>query len=119
MTQNTGRTITQVLRDAIIANNNSYSGLAALSGVDKGQIARFMKGTRDLTLGTADKLAAALGLCFSPSLTLSPEGDESAIDGDLATVNTSGKIPKTGVVPGIIIESKKRSPKGIGKKQAE
>jgi len=40
----------------------SLYALAKRSGVDKGQLSRFMAGERDFQLTTADKLCKALGL---------------------------------------------------------
>lgn len=54
--------IVAALRDAIRTDGRSLNALAELSGVDSGQISRFMRDERSLTLDSADKLIAALGM---------------------------------------------------------
>lgn len=50
------------LRALITSRGYTAYELAALSGVDKAAIARFLKGRRGLTLDSAGRLALAMGL---------------------------------------------------------
>ncbi len=50
------------LRQAILEAPMSCNQLAIRSGVSRGVISRFVNGSRSLTLVTAGKLAAVLGL---------------------------------------------------------
>lgn len=54
--------ISAALRDAIRIDGRSLNALARESGVDSGQLSRFMRDERSLTLDSADKLIVALGL---------------------------------------------------------
>lgn len=56
------RPIDDALKTAIRSSRLTHYALARLAEVTPGQIDRFMSGERDLRLGTAAKLAAALGL---------------------------------------------------------
>ncbi len=58
----TDRTLEAQLRDAILAAPVSRYVLSRASGVDEGTLSRFVRGERTLTLPTASKVAAALGL---------------------------------------------------------
>ena len=55
-------TLSEQLRDVIRRDGRSLYALAIASGVDRGQIVRFMNADRELTLPAASKLCAALGL---------------------------------------------------------
>jgi plasmid maintenance system antidote protein VapI len=55
------------LREAINADDRTPYRLAALSGVDERIIRRFASGERDITMGTAARLARVLGLTLAPS----------------------------------------------------
>lgn len=55
-------TISEKLRAAIASDGRSITELAAAARIDHGQLGRFARGERDLTLRSADKLCAALGL---------------------------------------------------------
>jgi plasmid maintenance system antidote protein VapI len=46
---------------------SSTRRLSRASGVDRAVISRFKSGRRNITLETADRLAAALGLALTPS----------------------------------------------------
>lgn len=59
--------ISAALREAIRADGRSLNTLGKLSGVDSGQLSRFMRSERSLTLDSVDKLIAALGLDCSIS----------------------------------------------------
>jgi plasmid maintenance system antidote protein VapI len=61
------QTMTDALRAAINGSELSISALAKAAGVDHGQVFRFLHGQRDLTLSTADKLAAVLNLSLQAS----------------------------------------------------
>ena len=50
------------LKEAIEASGLNQPRLAELSGVDQGQISRFMRGERTLTLESASKIATVLNL---------------------------------------------------------
>ncbi|AGA25132.1 helix-turn-helix domain-containing protein [Singulisphaera acidiphila] len=54
--------ISDRLREVIAARELRASQLARAAGVDPGMVRRFLLGDRGLSLATADKLAAALGL---------------------------------------------------------
>ncbi|MHC5121837.1 MAG: helix-turn-helix domain-containing protein [Planctomycetota bacterium] len=54
------------LKEAIKASGMNQPQLAELSGVDQGQISRFIKGERSLTLKSASKIAEALKLELKP-----------------------------------------------------
>ncbi len=64
MTQNT---LSDQLRAAIRGSGLSLYGLAKLCGVDHGQLSRFLRGERSITLETADRIAEELGLRLSRS----------------------------------------------------
>lgn len=63
------QTMTDALRAAIDSSELSVSALAKAAGVDHGQVFRFLHGQRDLTLSTAEKLAAVLNLSLQASST--------------------------------------------------
>ena len=54
--------VTEQLKEAIRNSGESLNQLGERTGVDSAQLSRFMRGVRDLTLSTADKLCRALGL---------------------------------------------------------
>lgn len=56
------RPIDATLRAAIERSGLTVYALSALAGVTPQQVGRFVKGERDITLGTASKLAQALGM---------------------------------------------------------
>lgn len=58
--------IAEQLRDALSKSELTGYAIGKSAGVDAGQISRFIAGERDLTLSTAAKLAAVLGLELHP-----------------------------------------------------
>ena len=54
-------TITQALLHAIEKDGRSLNAIAKAAGADAGQLSRFTRGKRSLTLSTADALIQALG----------------------------------------------------------
>ncbi len=50
------------IREAIRASGRSLRDLENATGISRGQLSRFLRGQRDLTLETAGKLFDALGL---------------------------------------------------------
>jgi transcriptional regulator with XRE-family HTH domain len=59
----TGRhTLSYQLRELIEARGLSAYAVGQLAGVDPGVVQRFVTGRRDVLMGTADRIAAALGL---------------------------------------------------------
>lgn len=56
--------MTEILRAAIVDSELTGAELARRSGIAQPVICRFARGSRDLTLRTADKLARCLGLAF-------------------------------------------------------
>lgn len=50
------------LRKAIERDGRSLAALAAAAGIDTGQLSRFIRSERSLTLDTADAVCAALRL---------------------------------------------------------
>ena len=57
-------TLTNALQNAIGESRMSLNALSKLSGVDRGQLCRFMAGERDFQLTTAEKLCKVLGLAL-------------------------------------------------------
>ena len=55
------RTLPDVLREAIRSANVTPSELAALAGIDKGIVSRFLRGQRTMTVDTAQRLLSAMG----------------------------------------------------------
>jgi DNA-binding phage protein len=53
------------LRDAIEASGMTAYAIAKVSGVDSGILYRFLAGERDLTLDTASRIAAVVGVRFT------------------------------------------------------
>jgi transcriptional regulator with XRE-family HTH domain len=51
-----------VIRKAMLESGLSLNQLGKASAIDGGQLSRFMRGKRDLTLASAAKLCEALGL---------------------------------------------------------
>ena len=60
-----GKGLSTQLKAAIKASDKSAYQIAKESGVDQMSISRFMSGTRDIRLETADKLASVVGLQFA------------------------------------------------------
>ncbi len=60
------KTLSETLKAAIKASGLTHYMIGKRAGVTPPMIARFMAGTRDLRLATADKLAEALGLELRP-----------------------------------------------------
>jgi plasmid maintenance system antidote protein VapI len=58
----TKKTISEVLRQAIIDSGLSLLRLAQETGVERASLSRFVAGKRSLRLDMADKLAAYFGL---------------------------------------------------------
>lgn len=58
--------IAEQLRRAVADSGESQLALATRAGISSQQLSRFVRGERDLTLETAGKLCAALGLGLSP-----------------------------------------------------
>jgi plasmid maintenance system antidote protein VapI len=56
------RTIADQLKEAIRRSGKTPYQLSQESGVSQAVLSRFLGGTRDITLGTADKLCETLGL---------------------------------------------------------
>jgi len=54
------------LRQAMADSGMAQKELSVLSGVDPGQLSRFTKGERTLTLRSAEKIASVLGLELRP-----------------------------------------------------
>ncbi len=57
-------TIADQLRSAILGSGETVYALAKASGTTQAMIARFVSGERDIRLGTAARIAAALGLAL-------------------------------------------------------
>ncbi len=67
-------TLSEQLRDFVRREGRSLYALAIASGVDRGQIVRFMNADRELTLPAASKLCAALALELRPARRRSGKG---------------------------------------------
>lgn len=63
----TGMDLVEALRQAIIDDGRAYNAIAVEAGVAPAQVGRFVRGERDVSLSTAAKLAAALGLSLVKS----------------------------------------------------
>lgn len=66
MTTTTQTPLTDWLRAAIADSGLSSYAVAKAAGVSTQVVSRWLKGERDLTLGTADKVASGLGLHPAP-----------------------------------------------------
>ena len=55
-------TLTTALKSAIQTDGRTLAEIARAGGVDKGILSRFMRDERTLTLGTANRVCAALGV---------------------------------------------------------
>ncbi len=60
------KAIDKALREAIQASGLTHYAISQAAGVSPGQIDRFVSGERDLRLGTAARIAEALGLVLVP-----------------------------------------------------
>jgi plasmid maintenance system antidote protein VapI len=60
-------TIEEQLRRTLAADGRTFYRLGLLTGVDQGTLWRFVRRERGLTLTTAAKLAAVLGLELRPA----------------------------------------------------
>jgi len=60
------KSIIEILRKAIEDSGYSQNQLSKLSGVNRAQINRFVKGERTLTLESAEKIAKVLKLELKP-----------------------------------------------------
>lgn len=56
--------LSEALKAAIEKSRLSNYAISQLSGVNQSVLTRFTGGQRDITLDTASKIAAALGLCL-------------------------------------------------------
>jgi transcriptional regulator with XRE-family HTH domain len=54
------------LREAIQASGLSLNQLGQRAGIDHSRLSRFVRGERDLTLDSVDKLCQVLGLQLAP-----------------------------------------------------
>ena len=77
-----------LLKEAIQASGLSLNQLGQRAGIDHSRLSRFVRGERDLTLDTVDKLCQVLGL----RLTADPAASQ------LAPAGPSGEkpVPKKG-----------------------
>jgi len=57
-----GAEVTKTLQQAIRDSDFSQSEVARRAGIDVGQVSRFLRGERGMTLATAAKVADVLGL---------------------------------------------------------
>jgi hypothetical protein len=55
------------LKRAIAQDDRSFNRLGRDAGIDPGQISRFVRGKRDLTLSAAGRVCRALGLELKPT----------------------------------------------------
>ena len=56
------RTLSYQLREIVASRGLSAYAVAKAAGIDPGVLSRFLSGTRDIRMETADRIAAALGL---------------------------------------------------------
>lgn len=66
------------IRQAIINADTSIAALSRAAGVDAGSLSRFVRGKRGITLYTASRLAAALGLEL---VAVDHHGQQAAMEG--------------------------------------
>lgn len=66
MSMKTRRTYAEMIRATVEARGLTAYALARDSGVNSAVVGRFLKGERDVTLTTAEKLCRALGLELRP-----------------------------------------------------
>ena len=59
--------ISDLLRRTIVSSGVAYKALERETGVQRGSIMRFVRGSQSLRLDKADKLAAYFGLVLVPS----------------------------------------------------
>lgn len=76
------QTLGDALRQAITDSGLGFREIERHAAIGTGQVSRFMARDRDLTLDTADKVAAVLGLHLS-SDRLSPRASTSALNAKL------------------------------------
>jgi transcriptional regulator with XRE-family HTH domain len=62
VTIDTVKTMTEVLRQAVLASGLPLQQIAEAAGVERASLSRFVRGQRTLRLDMADRLAAYLGL---------------------------------------------------------
>lgn len=67
--------LTERLRKAILTSKQSRYAIAIGAGIDHAVLRRFVHGERDITLGTAEHLAAYLGLELAPKKTRKKKKD--------------------------------------------
>jgi len=60
------KALPDVLRAYVQRDGRSLYALADACGIARGTLSRFVRGERDFTLGTADRLCRALGLELRP-----------------------------------------------------
>lgn len=77
--------LAELIRNAVTADGRSLRQLAAESGVDHGILSRFLRGRRDITIETAQRLCDVLDLHFQARkartqrrTTLRPNGREAS-----------------------------------------
>jgi plasmid maintenance system antidote protein VapI len=63
----TGRSMTDVLREAILDSGLPLLTIATETGVERASISRFVRGKNSLRLDIADKLADYFGLALTPT----------------------------------------------------
>jgi plasmid maintenance system antidote protein VapI len=59
-------TMAEILRRAVCASGQTVAAVSRGAGISQPVLHRFVKGERDLTLRTADRLAGYLGLELRP-----------------------------------------------------
>ena len=60
------QTISDALKRAIVQSGMAHAALERETGVQRGSIMRFLRGTQSIRLDAADKLAAYFGLELRP-----------------------------------------------------
>jgi plasmid maintenance system antidote protein VapI len=69
VTIDTVKTITKVLRQAVLNSGLPLQQIAERAGVERASLSRFVRGERTLRLDMADRLAAYFGLQLKPATT--------------------------------------------------
>ncbi len=92
------------LRDAIRASGLSLTRLGAAAGVDPGQLSRFMRGERGLTLDSAGLICRTLGITFAVPEILRSSADNGS-PGVPPPRPATGRSGESGYIPVLAVTS--------------
>jgi transcriptional regulator with XRE-family HTH domain len=83
--------VVEQLRQAIRQSGQTLNQLSQQCGVGRDQLSRFLRGRRDLTLETADRVCQALGLELSPRIVEPAEPPAAEPSGEKRPRRKKGK----------------------------